>query len=423
MLPAIVTSRSAGATLGVSKPLDQLAFQLTDGYWTFEGTGPRKFDISAGGEITVDISSLTAKGQQLALWALDAWTAASGLQFLQVTGGSANITFDDEDVGAYASSSISGGIITSSQINISRQWLADYGAGIHTYSMQTYIHEIGHAIGLGHAGNYNGSAQYGVDNLFINDSWQATVMSYFSQLDNTDVRADLAYAVTPMMADIVAIRNLYGAMEIRPGDDTYSFRHNFDFMVARTIVDTDGHDTLDFSWNGRPQRIDMRAESYSDINGYIGNLGISCGTVIEEARGGRGVDTIIGNAADNVIHGGLGKDILRGAGGADSFVFDTTPDAVKNFDRIRDFEAGTDVIVLSTDVYSGLGGTGTGQVAARTFHIGASGLAQDRDDRIIYEPDTGRLFYDEDGSQGGAAVLFARLDADLNLRSGDFLIV
>jgi hypothetical protein len=37
---------------------------------------------------------------------------------------------------------------------------------IDSYSFQTYVHEIGHALGLGHGGPYNGSASYGLDNLY-----------------------------------------------------------------------------------------------------------------------------------------------------------------------------------------------------------------------------------------------------------------
>ena len=46
---------------------------------------------------------------------------------------------------------------------------------------------IGHAIGLVHAGEYNGSAHFGVDNLYGNDSWQMSIMSYFDQAENTYV--------------------------------------------------------------------------------------------------------------------------------------------------------------------------------------------------------------------------------------------
>ena len=58
------------------------------------------------------------------------------------------------------------GAIAWATITISSDWITtDGGAndgktGIDSYGYQTYIHEIGHALGLGHQGPYNGSASY-----------------------------------------------------------------------------------------------------------------------------------------------------------------------------------------------------------------------------------------------------------------------
>ena len=39
--------------------------------------GRQSFDVGPGGTLDVDLSALTAEGQQLARWALEAWTNAT----------------------------------------------------------------------------------------------------------------------------------------------------------------------------------------------------------------------------------------------------------------------------------------------------------------------------------------------------------
>ena len=53
----------------------------------------------------------------------------------------------------------------------------------------------------------------------------------------------------------------------------------------------------------------------------------------------------------------------------------------------------------------------------------ASGAAVDASDRIIYETDTGKLFYDSNGSAAGGATQFALVSTGLELTREDFFIV
>ncbi len=304
---------------------NQIADQLTRE--TSSGA-PISFDAGPGDTITVDITGLTSAGKFLATNALEAWENVTGLNFSFVSSG-AQITFDDENSGAYASFSWwSNGDLISADVNVSKNWLNSYGTSINSYSFQTYIHEIGHALGLRHGGNYNGSATYGVDNHYQNDSWQATVMSYFSQTENTSINASFAYVITPMVADIIAVQDLYGIpTSIRTGATVYGNNSNaggyletfFDSnqTAAMTIYDNGGTDLFDFSHYGANQRIDLNQEAISNVGGLTGNLIVARGTVIENAYGGSGNDTLIGNGANNTLLGNNGNDDLIGGGGND----------------------------------------------------------------------------------------------------------
>ncbi|MEM9709173.1 MAG: M10 family metallopeptidase [Pseudomonadota bacterium] len=306
---------------------DQIADFLTDNFWDSYG-GARSFNASAGDTITYNVSGLTQEGQNLAEDAFDAWSMVTGLVFIETTS-FAQITLNDQYLGAYASMSTSGGNIVSASINISESWIggSDRNDG---YGFQTYMHEIGHALGLGHAGNYNGSANYGTDNDYANDSWQASLMSYFHQTENPTINASFAYTLTPMIADIIAIQNLYGAGGGNPGNTIYGDGGNTGTYldtwmsmtnpIALTIYDGSGTDLIDLRSNGSDQRLALAAEAISDVNGLIGNLIIARGADIENAKTGSGDDTVDGNALTNDIDLGAGNDEARGGIGFDRIV-------------------------------------------------------------------------------------------------------
>jgi Ca2+-binding RTX toxin-like protein len=108
--------------------------------------------------------------------------------------------------------------------------------------------------------------------------------------------------------------------------------------------------------------------------------------------------------------------MLYGYGGADIFAF-TTALGGGNVDTIFGFVAGSDRIGLDDAIFTAIGGT----LSPDAFVIGAA--AAGTEDRIVYNQATGQLFYDADGSGGGAAILFATLQDAPVLGAGDFTMI
>ncbi|MFI0843497.1 hypothetical protein [Mesorhizobium sp. IMUNJ 23232] len=125
-----------------------------------------------------------------------------------------------------------------------------------------------------------------------------------------------------------------------------------------------------------------------------------------------------GNAGANRLDGKGGTDTLRGLGGADTFVF-TTAIGDGNVDTVLDFSVPDDRLLLSDAIFTALN---TGTLSAAAFRANTTGLAQDGSDRIIYETDTGQIFYDADGTGAAAGIHFVTIIAGLALTNADFSV-
>ena len=361
---AYLNGGARGGAVGdkVSFTIDRAAKQLTGfdpvtgepypGWSGVAGVGytvTYGFRANAPAVMPSDISGFsTFKAAQIvqAELALQAWADVADIRFVRVGVGtsgeaaysdSASILFGNYSSGqagaaAFANypgdpafSSASGDVwvnITSS--GASQPLLGNFGAFV-------LIHEIGHAIGLTHPGDYDADGDntvtYEVHAEYYEDTRQFTVMSYFGE-HNTGAAFAGAYPAAPMLDDIAGAQLEYGPnFSTRTGDTVYGFNATADrpWFVALSpstklvfaVWDAAGTDTFDFSGYATAQVIDLREGFFSSIGGLVGNVAVAKGAVIENARGGSGPDEINGNAAANTIYGGAGGDTLYGFGGAD----------------------------------------------------------------------------------------------------------
>ncbi|WP_051213302.1 M10 family metallopeptidase [Rubritepida flocculans] len=219
------------------------------------------------------------------------------------------------------------------------------------YAYHTYIHELGHALGLKHAHETGGPANVAVP--ASRDAIEFTVMSYRSYVGGPD-NGGYTYGQwdapqTFMMYDILALQTMYGAdYTTNSGNTVYQWDPTTGQMfvngvgqglpggnrVFLTIWDGGGVDTYDMSNYSNAVVIDLAPGSWSitsdtqranlgngqRANGTVYNallFGGNTASLIENAIGGSGDDVISGHDLANELRGGPGNDRLYGLGGND----------------------------------------------------------------------------------------------------------
>ncbi|WP_298850147.1 M10 family metallopeptidase C-terminal domain-containing protein [uncultured Ruegeria sp.] len=195
----------------------------------------------------------------------------------------------------------------------------------------TLVHELGHALGLGHphdtglgttilSGVTSPFDSFGTGSL---NQGVYTVMSYndgwTSQNGTLAVGATYGGSTGLGALDIAALQAMYGANTTQnSGNNTYTIPSaNVAGTGYQSIWDTGGNDTIQHLGSSTAW-IDLRAATldYSDTGGGVvsyaagvqGGFTIAHGVVIENAIGGTGEDVLVGNTAQNVLNGNHGND-------------------------------------------------------------------------------------------------------------------
>lgn len=197
------------------------------------------------------------------------------------------------------------------------------------------------------------------------------------------------------------------------GDDTLIIDNGFDRANGAGGVDRVVSSSVSLNLSsGKFRGVENASLEGNAHLKLTGNLGAN------NLTGNSGNNYIFAGGGNDTLVGGKGNDTLWGGAGQDVFVFNTALGA-KNVDRICDFDTRYDTFKLYGGVVTDVA---PGALGVRNFSANLRGQALDAHDRVIYETDTGFLYFDQDGIGGAERQLVAALAPQLHLTASNFFI-
>jgi Ca2+-binding RTX toxin-like protein len=189
------------------------------------------------------------------------------------------------------------------------------------------------------------------------------------------------------------------------GDDSYDGQGGWDTLdLSAWFADGSGHTA--------GIQVDLTKATDQVMNDGFGN--VETAKNMEAVNGTNRDDSVKGNSADNELWMGEGDDTMTGAGGVDTFVWESEQE-LGDADRVTDFKAsgaGADKLAFFAPDFSGMtstvhlvNGTAATTVGQGTFVFNAA-------------DDT--LYWDADGKGGDAMVAVVELTGVASLSASNF---
>jgi Ca2+-binding RTX toxin-like protein len=198
-------------------------------------------------------------------------------------------------------------------------------------------------------------------------------------------------------------------------------------MGADQLIGGAGIDTAGYGGPGGASGVNANLATglVTDTWGGIDTL-----SGVENVFGSSNNDLLRGNALANTLSGSDGIDTLAGAGGIDTLdgnmgndVFRFKEAGAANADLIFGFTHGSDKIELDDAYFSKLLPASGGALKGINFRLGTA--ASEADDYIIYDADSGKLYYDADGSglEIGKKLVATIMGGPEDVTASDFRVI